>query len=50
MDLISLMYKQGLNVVSTNKISSALALGMSFIWFLNHPAILIINPCIIGLN
>lgn len=52
MDLIPLMYKQGLNMVSTSKIPSALALVISgsFFWFLTHAAILIINLCIIGFN
>lgn len=50
MDLMPLMQKQGLNMVSTSKISSVLALSISLIWFLTHPAILIINLCIIWFN
>lgn len=37
-------------MVSKSKISSALALGISLIWFLTHPAILIINLSIIWFN
>lgn len=50
MDLIPLMYKQGLSMVSTSKISSALTLVIWFSWFLSHPVILIINLCIMRFN